>query len=34
IYTADEVVEESKPYDADDTVTVDARSVMVLQAHS
>ena len=34
IYTADDVVEESKPYDAGATVTVDARSVMVLQAHS
>jgi glycogen operon protein len=34
IYTADDVVEESKPYDASATVTIDARSVMVLQAHS
>ena len=32
IYTADDVVGESKPYDAGATVTVDARSVMVLQA--
>ena len=34
IYTADDVVEESKPYDAAATVTIEARSVMVLQAHS
>jgi glycogen operon protein len=34
IYTADDVNEESKPYDAGATVPVDARSVMVLQAHS
>jgi glycogen operon protein len=34
IYTADDAVEEPKPQDAGATVTVDARSVMVLQAHS
>ena len=34
IYTVDDVVEESRPYDAAATVTVEARSVMVLQAHS
>jgi isoamylase len=34
IYTADDVVEESKPQDAGATITIEARSVMVLQAHS
>ncbi len=31
LYTADDVIEESKPYEAGATVTVDARSVMVLR---
>ena len=34
IYTADDVNDESKPYDAGAKVTVDSRSVMVLQAHA
>ncbi len=34
IYTADDVNTESKPYDAAAKVTVEARSVMVLQAHA
>ncbi len=34
IYTADDVNDESKPYDAGAKVTVDSRSVMVLQAAS
>jgi isoamylase len=34
IYTADDVNDESKPYDAEQTVTIDARSVMVLRAQS
>ena len=33
IYTADDVNDESKPHDAGAKVTIDARSVMVLQAH-
>jgi glycogen operon protein len=34
IYTAEDAIEEPKPQDAGATITVDARSVMVLQAHS
>ena len=34
IYTADDANDESKPYDAGAKVTVDSRSVMVLQAHA